>query len=87
VQIENEEGVSQYAALLAQQAQIDADLRSIITQPKYALPFLQPGRLVSVMPQPDAPAAATAADAASDRVRTSLDFLHIIWMGCESHSV
>lgn len=77
MQIENEEGVLQYAALLEQQAQIRADLRSIITQPKHALPFLQPGRLVSVMPQPDAPAAAATADAASDRVRTSSNFLHI----------
>ena len=74
--VEEEESVAQYAALLEQQVQCRGDMREIVTRPRYALPFLQPGRLVSVLTQPEAPAAAAPADAgadadaASDRVRT-----------------
>lgn len=73
--IEGEESVAQYAALLEQQTQGQADIREIITRPRYALPFLQPGRLVSVLTQPEVAAAAAPADgdseAANDRVRTA----------------
>ncbi len=71
--VEGEEDVAQYAALLEQQAQAQTDMRTILTRPRYALPFLQPGRLVSVLTQPDplAAAASTAEanpDTASERV-------------------
>ncbi|CAL8466224.1 g5760 [Coccomyxa elongata] len=65
--VEGEEDVAQYAALLEQQAQAQTDMRTVLTRPRYALPFLQPGRLVSVLTQPDPPAAAaSAAEADSD---------------------
>lgn len=73
--IEGEKLVAQYAALLEQQTQSQADIREIITRPRYALPFLQPGRLVSVLTQPEAETAAAPAEgdseAANDRVRTA----------------
>ena len=76
VVIEGEEDVAQYAALLEQQAQAQADMRAILTRPRFALPFLQPGRLVSVLTQPDPPAAAASpaeagSDAATERVQGS----------------
>lgn len=76
VVIEGEDDVAQYAALLEQQAQAQADMRAILTRPRYALPFLQPGRLVSVLTQPDPPASGASgaeaeSDAATDRVQGS----------------
>ena len=46
--IEDEEAVEQYAALLEQQAAAREEMRAIVMQPRHALPFLQPGRLVRV---------------------------------------
>ena len=39
--------VEEFLALLEQLAQLQAELRGNINAPQYALPFLQPGRLVS----------------------------------------
>ncbi|EIE21291.1 antiviral helicase [Coccomyxa subellipsoidea C-169] len=47
VVVEEEESVAQYAALLEQQVQCRGDMREIVTRPRYALPFLQPGRLTN----------------------------------------
>ena len=49
ISIEDEDAVEQYAALLEQQAASRAEMRAIVMQPRHALPFLQPGRLVRVL--------------------------------------
>jgi ATP-dependent RNA helicase DOB1 len=64
--------VSQYAALLEQQEQYRAEMRAIVTQPRYALPFLQPGRLVSVLTQPPSLAPAGGVDGDGDLVGGSM---------------
>ncbi|KAG2425704.1 hypothetical protein HXX76_013546 [Chlamydomonas incerta] len=50
--IEDEAGVRQYYALLDQLAGLRAALRALLNDPKVALPFLQPGRLVRLLPEP-----------------------------------
>lgn len=64
--IKDEDEVSQYAALLQQQEVIRAELRAIITQPRYALPFLQPGRLVRVLTQPESSSPQAGAGASAE---------------------
>ena len=59
ISIEDEEAVEQYAALLEQRAAARAEMRAIVMQPRHALPFLQPGRLVRVL-TPAAEAGATS---------------------------
>lgn len=46
--IPDEEQVAQYYDCRQQLDQMLADFREVITHPTYALPFLQPGRLVKV---------------------------------------
>eukprot|EP00741_Cyanophora_paradoxa_P014004 tig00020723_g13518.t1 len=48
VVVPGEETVAEYAAVLKQFADIAAEIREWTTKPLYALPFLQPGRLVRV---------------------------------------
>jgi hypothetical protein len=43
--------VERYLALLAQYASLCAELRVAMDAPRHCLPFLQPGRLVRVMPE------------------------------------
>ncbi|KAG2452954.1 hypothetical protein HYH02_002291 [Chlamydomonas schloesseri] len=50
--IEDEAGVRQYYALLDQLASLRAALRQLLNDPKVSLPFLQPGRLVRMLPEP-----------------------------------
>ena len=57
--VAEEEAVAQYAALLEAAAAARATLRSMVMQPRHVLPFLQPGRLVRVLAQPEEAAAAT----------------------------
>ena len=49
IQIEDEEQVSGYAELQQQEAESRSLIRSMVMQPRYALPFLQPGRLARVL--------------------------------------
>lgn len=51
--IEEEEAVAQYAALLETAAAARRDMRAHVMQPRHALPFLQPGRLVRVLAAPE----------------------------------
>jgi hypothetical protein len=46
--IPDEELVAEYHTLRAQLDTLRGDFREIITHPAYALPFLQPGRLITV---------------------------------------
>lgn len=48
VQVADEEQVSSYLELQQQLGQAHKDIRAIVNQPRYILPFLQPGRLVSI---------------------------------------
>ena len=50
VHIEDEDSVENYAGLKEQLNKLRAARRAAITTPKAALPFLQPGRLVQVLP-------------------------------------
>jgi ATP-dependent RNA helicase DOB1 len=47
-----------------QLSKLRAEIRSIVASPQHCLPFLQPGRLVRVLPPPDAAPAAAASPAA-----------------------
>jgi ATP-dependent RNA helicase DOB1 len=46
--IVDEPAVATYHGIRAQLDTLGADLRAVVTHPTYALPFLQPGRLVSI---------------------------------------
>ncbi|TFK65981.1 antiviral helicase [Pluteus cervinus] len=48
IRIPKEDLVSEYYQLRQQLDQMAADFREVVTHPTYALPFLQPGRLVKV---------------------------------------
>lgn len=46
--IEEEDSVENYYSLLQQYKALKKDIRDIVFSPKHCLPFLQPGRLVSI---------------------------------------
>lgn len=46
--IEEEDSLDNYYSLLQQYKSLKKDVRDIVLSPKYCLPFLQPGRLVSI---------------------------------------
>ncbi|KAL3635214.1 Exosome RNA helicase MTR4 [Castilleja foliolosa] len=46
--IEEEDSLENYYTLLEQYKALRKDVRDIVTSPKYCLPFLQPGRLISI---------------------------------------
>ena len=48
IKIENEEEIVQYYKLKKKLEQIQEQMSGMINEPKYILPFLQPGRLVTV---------------------------------------
>ena len=48
MQIENEEEVARYYKLKANLDLIQEQMAGMMNEPKYLLPFLQPGRLVTV---------------------------------------
>lgn len=48
VKIEEEEAISEYYNIRQQLDILAKDLRDVLNHPTYALPFLQPGRLVHV---------------------------------------
>lgn len=50
-QIEDADDVERFLALLVQLAAQSAELRTCVNAPRHVLPFLQPGRLVRVMPE------------------------------------
>ncbi|GIL48638.1 hypothetical protein Vafri_5094 [Volvox africanus] len=50
--IEDEQSVQQYYALLDQLVSLRASLRVALNSPRVCLPFLQPGRLVRLLPEP-----------------------------------
>ena len=52
IEIPQESKVEEYLALTQQLARLQAERAAFIHAPKYALPFLQPGRLVQVGPGP-----------------------------------
>ncbi|KAL6513217.1 Exosome RNA helicase MTR4 [Orobanche gracilis] len=51
--IEEEDSLENYYSLLQQYKALKKDIRDIVTSPKYCLPFLQPGRLISIQCTPD----------------------------------
>ena len=46
--LEEEDSLENYYSLLQQFKSLKKDVRDIVLSPKYCLPFLQPGRLVSI---------------------------------------
>lgn len=46
--IEEEESLEKYYSLIEQYKSLKKDVRDIVVSPRYCLPFLQPGRLVSI---------------------------------------
>lgn len=48
VQVDEEDRVASYLELQQQLTQARRDSRAVVNQPRYILPFLQPGRLVNV---------------------------------------
>lgn len=46
--IEEEDSLKNYYDLLKQYKSLKKDIRDIVLSPRYCLPFLQPGRLVSI---------------------------------------
>lgn len=46
--IEEEDSLKNYYDLLNQYKSLKKDIRNIVLSPRYCLPFLQPGRLVSI---------------------------------------
>lgn len=67
ITIEEEEPVGEYAQLQHQEAEGRSLIRSMVMQPRYALPFLQPGRLVRVLTSAEStPASSDDADAAQE---------------------
>lgn len=69
IHVEQEDKVKEFLALSQQLDKLRGEIRAVVTAPKNVLPFLQPGRLVRVLP-PDQtgaapPAAAEAAAAAA----------------------
>ncbi len=67
IEIEDEEQVSEYAELQQQEAESRSLVRSMVMQPRYALPFLQPGRLARVLTTTEsAPASTDDTDAAHE---------------------
>jgi len=50
VQIDEEESVEQYSSLQMQKQKLRAGYRDAVMTPRYAVPFLQPGRLVKILP-------------------------------------
>lgn len=53
MQIENEEEVARYYKLKTNLDLIQDQMAAMMNEPKYLLPFLQPGRLVTVRVQSD----------------------------------
>ena len=49
ISIEDEEAVGEYARLQQAEAEGRSLIRSMVMQPRHALPFLQPGRLARVL--------------------------------------
>jgi ATP-dependent RNA helicase DOB1 len=50
VHIDEEESIEQYNSLQVQERKLTAGYRDAVMTPRYAVPFLQPGRLVKVLP-------------------------------------
>ena len=48
IQIQNEDSVTSYYKIRQQLKKLTQEMLQFIHQPKYVLPFLQPGRLVAV---------------------------------------
>lgn len=46
--VPEEDSISEYYNIRQQLDELGKDFRAVITHPTYALPFLQPGRLVTV---------------------------------------
>jgi ATP-dependent RNA helicase DOB1 len=46
--VPEEESIAEYYEIRKQLEELGKDFRAVITHPTYALPFLQPGRLVTV---------------------------------------
>lgn len=46
--IEEEDSLKSYYNLLEQYKSLKKDIRDIVFSPKYCLPFLQPGRFISI---------------------------------------
>ncbi|GIM09817.1 hypothetical protein Vretimale_13555 [Volvox reticuliferus] len=80
--IHDEQSVQQYYALLDQLVSLRASLRVAVNSPQVCLPFLQPGRLVRLLPEPpelarplpdfnEPPAAGASASGASTEGTTS----------------
>ena len=46
--IEEEDNLKNYYDLLKQYKSLKKDIRDIVLSPRYCLPFLQPGRLISI---------------------------------------
>ncbi|KAI3427412.1 hypothetical protein D9Q98_010327 [Chlorella vulgaris] len=64
--VEQEESVTEYLKLSQQLAKLREEMRAVVTAPQHCLPFLQPGRLVRVLPPEHAQqAVSTAASAAA----------------------
>ncbi|KAG1660720.1 hypothetical protein FOA52_014340 [Chlamydomonas sp. UWO 241] len=55
VAVADEGRVEGYMRLLERFCELTAELRAVVTTPRHSLPFLQPGRLVRVLPQPRPP--------------------------------
>eukprot|EP00191_Tetraselmis_sp_GSL018_P015096 CAMPEP_0177586164 /NCGR_PEP_ID=MMETSP0419_2-20121207/4917_1 /TAXON_ID=582737 /ORGANISM="Tetraselmis sp., Strain GSL018" /LENGTH=1007 /DNA_ID=CAMNT_0019076019 /DNA_START=41 /DNA_END=3065 /DNA_ORIENTATION=+ len=50
IQVEDEPAVAEYLLMLRQLAALKREIRQTVNSPLHALPFLQPGRLVRVLP-------------------------------------
>lgn len=48
VEVDEEDLVKTYLELQQQLGQARRDMRAVVNQPRHLLPFLQPGRLVSI---------------------------------------
>ncbi|GAB4818279.1 hypothetical protein N2152v2_005325 [Parachlorella kessleri] len=68
ISIDEEERVGEYLALTQQLAKVRREMRRIVCAPKHALPFLQPGRLVRVLPPGEGEQAQQRHAAAGDDV-------------------
>ena len=68
IQIEEESAVGEYAELQQQAAESRSLIRSMVMQPRYALPFLQPGRLARVLTSAELSAADPDGEDAANEV-------------------
>jgi ATP-dependent RNA helicase DOB1 len=83
--VPEEESISEYYDIRQQLDELGKDFQAVVTHPTYALPFLQPGRLVTVKHGDQDfgwGVVVSFSQRAAPKVNTAFSFVHQLTVGC-----